>query len=151
MLCGAAIDHRHLHQGLIVNAAMPGEARILLRDGMHLVLRLAEPSEPWVPLGTGWSCSVLLGGKPVLLTGWLPGVCLHISTRLQSHTALPGFFKAAWPHAQELALAWQRQENALSPTELPLPYSRAWLARDVAHLPAAALQIDWRTPLLWLC
>ena len=130
-----------------MDAALPDEARILLREGMHLVLQLTEPSEPWIPLGTGWSCSVLLGGKPVLLTGWLPGVCLHITTRLQSHTALPGFFKAAWPRTQELVLAWKQREDSLSPAELPLPYSQAWLARDVAHLPPAALRIDWQPPL----
>lgn len=111
-----------------MNAQLPDMVRVTLRGGMRLVLSQPEPIEPWIPLGAAWSCSVLLEGKPVVMTGWLPGgLCLHIATRLKSHPALPGFFKAAWPRAQELALAWMQRGEGLRHA-LSLPYSEAWVA-----------------------
>lgn len=124
----------------------PTELRFDLREGAHFAMELPGPFKPWAPLALAWSCSVMLGGKIVLLTGWPGTANLTIRSRLALHPSLMGFIEAAWPRANEHVQAWlnSKASRTLYPSPLPLPYCTAALARTPISMPAASVQIDWR-------
>jgi hypothetical protein len=119
---------------------------IELCEGLNLIMDVPPQWTPCMAFVQAWACSVLLKGKPVCLKGMLPGVTLHIATRLQLHSGLPGFIEAVWPHAFEQIQAWLQRAGRAPCFALSLPYSQAWVARSGHALPAAAVHIEWRHP-----
>lgn len=121
--------------------------QVELHEGMNLVIYAQPEWTSYMAFVQAWWCSVHLEGKPVCLKGVLPGVTLHIATRLQPHAGLAGFMEAAWPHALQQIQAWLVRANSVPCLSLSLPYSQALVARYDYVLPSASAYIEWRRDL----
>jgi hypothetical protein len=116
---------------------------VQLREGMNVAIYAQPKWTSATAFELAWGCSLLLEGKPVCLKGLLPGVTLHIATRIQQHPGLSSFMHAAWPYALEQIQAWLPSANGEPCLSLSLPYSQALVARFDHVMPPASVHIEW--------
>jgi hypothetical protein len=116
---------------------------VTVQEGMSLTLVKDPKWTPFMAFAQAWVSSSLLQGKPVCLKGILPGIALHISTRLEMHLGLKSYITAVWPNVLQQINAWQRIGSNEPCLALTVPYSQALIARCGYEMPEAALTIEW--------
>ena len=116
-----------------------------LCEGMHLVVGPSPGLAPRELFLWTLSFSILLGGKPVRCTGFLPGVSLRMHSQLALSPLLTELVSKEWEGLQGALQEWVEQSEHMPCVALPVLETEAFIALDrFTVLPAGVVEIEQR-------
>lgn len=115
---------------------------IHLKEGLHLVF----PGDYHIGLyqlfALSWMVSAMMGGKPVLCKGFLPGASFWVQTDLPIEESFPDLCKEQWADIEYDLWDWVEEGDRLPCKTIFLPQSEAYIARDAVELMQASITIE---------
>ena len=118
------------------------ENEIHLEEGMHLIFPGDYPLGLSELFAMSWMVSAMMGGKPVLCKGFLPGASFWVQTDLPIDESFPHFCKEQWADIEYDLLDWVEGADRLPCKTIFLPLSEAYVARDAVDLMPASITIE---------